>query len=591
MDTQGYRDLWNHEIKELIKFLKIKIFILGILISSQIMCNAQETDDSQRYDRLFLEAIIEREKGNDAAAFEMLRRCLDIRPDASEAYYYLAHYYLRMKDSDKALSAFKKASQLEPDNVNYLETLAQMYLQSQDLKSATETFEQLSKAEPDREDILGMLVELYSNDESQYPKAIATLDRMEQLDGMSERISYAKAEFYQKMGNGKAAIAEMKKLADQYPNDLNYRSAYADMLLMNNNEKKAIDIYRGILREEPGNSKVLFSMRTYFKGQGNMVAADSMTVNILTASNANTDEKIYLLRQEVMDNENSGSDSTKIIRLFERTINTKDSDPSIGLLYASYMELKKMPKADINRVLEDVLKKAPDNAAARLQLIADAWEKKDFGRVVTLCSAARQYNPDEMAFYYYQGVALSQQDKTDEALDTFKNGISVINEQSSPDIVSDFYSIMGDLLHEKGEKQQAFAAYDSCLQWKPDNLMCLNNYAYYLSESGGNLIKAEEMSYKTIKAEPQNATYLDTYAWILFRQERYAEAKIYINQTLQCDSDSSAVIVEHAGDIYAKCGDIDKAVELWTAALKKSPDNELLARKTRQRKYIRDNKK
>ena len=571
--------------------MKIKVFILGILLSSQIMGNAQETDDSQRYDRLFLEAIIEREKGNDAAAFEMLRRCLDIRPDASETYYYLAHYYLRMKDNDKALAAFKKASQLEPDNVNYLETLAQMYLQSQDLKSATETFEQLSKAEPDREDILGMLVELYSNDESQYPKAIATLGRMEQLDGMSERISYAKAEFYQKMGNGKAAIAEMKKLADQYPNDLNYRSAYADMLLMNNNEKKAIEIYRGILREEPANSKVLFSMRTYFKGQGNMVAADSMTVNILTASNANTDEKIYLLRQEVMDNENSGSDSTKIIRLFERTINTKDSDPSIGLLYASYMELKKMPKADINRVLEDVLKKAPDNAAARLQLIADAWEKKDFGRVVTLCSAARQYNPDEMAFYYYQGVALSQQDKTDEALDTFKNGISVINEQSSPDIVSDFYSIMGDLLHEKGEKQQAFAAYDSCLQWKPDNLMCLNNYAYYLSESGGNLIKAEEMSYKTIKAEPQNATYLDTYAWILFRQERYAEAKIYINQTLQCDSDSSAVIVEHAGDIYAKCGDIDKAVELWTAALKKSPDNELLARKTRQRKYIRDNKK
>ena len=558
-------------------------------MSSQIMVNAQETDDSQRYDRLFLEAIIEREKGNDAAAFEMLRHCLDIKPEASEAYYYLAHYYLRMKDNDKALAAFKKASLLEPDNVNYLETLAQMYLQSQDLESATETFERLSKAEPDREDVLGMLVQLYSNDKNQYPKAIATLDRMEQLDGMNERISYAKAEFYQKMGNGKAAIAEMKKLADQYPNDLNYRNAYADMLLVNNNEKKAIDIYRGILKEEPANSKVLFSMRTYFLGQGNTVAADSMTVNILTRSNANTDEKIYLLRQEVMDNENDGGDSTKVIQLFERTINAKGSDPSIGLLYASYMELKKMPKADINRVLEDVLEKAPDNAAARLQLIADAWERKDYDRVVTLCSAARQYNPDEMAFYYYQGVALSQQDKTDEALDTFKNGISVINEQSSPDIVSDFYAIMGDLLHEKGDKQQAFAAYDSCLQWKPDNLGCLNNYAYYISESGGNLSKAEEMSYKTIKAEPKNATFLDTYAWILFRQERYAEAKIYIDQTLQCDSDSSAVIVEHAGDIYAKCGDIDKAVELWTEALKKSPDNQLLARKARQRKYIRDN--
>ena len=302
-------------------------------MSSQIMVNAQETDDSQRYDRLFLEAIIEREKGNDAAAFEMLRHCLDIKPEASEAYYYLAHYYLRMKDNDKALAAFKKASLLEPDNVNYLETLAQMYLQSQDLESATETFERLSKAEPDREDVLGMLVQLYSNDKNQYPKAIATLDRMEQLDGMNERISYAKAEFYQKMGNGKAAIAEMKKLADQYPNDLNYRNAYADMLLVNNNEKKAIDIYRGILKEEPANSKVLFSMRTYFLGQGNTVAADSMTVNILTRSNANTDEKIYLLRQEVMDNENDGGDSTKVIQLFERTINAKGSDPSIGLLH------------------------------------------------------------------------------------------------------------------------------------------------------------------------------------------------------------------------------------------------------------------
>ena len=560
------------------------------MISSQILANAHEADDSQRYDRLFLEAMIEREKGNDAAAFEMLRHCLDINPEASEAYYFLAHYYLRMKDNAKALAAFQKASQLEPDNVNYLETLAQMYLQSQDLNAATETFERLSKAEPDREDVLGMLVQLYDNDEKYYPKAIAALDRMEQLDGMNERISYAKAEFYQKMGNGKAAVAEMKKLADQYPNDLNYRVAYADMLLVNDNEKMAIDIYRGILKEEPANSKVLMSMRTYYKAQGNTIAADSMTVNILTSSNANTDEKIYILRQEVMENENIGSDSTKVINLFERTLQTKDTDPSIGILYASYMELKNMPKDNINKVLEGVLEKAPDNASARLQLIADAWAKKDFDRVVTLCSAARQYNPDEMAFYYYQGVALSQQDKTDEALDTFKNGISVINEQSSPDIVSDFYGIMGDLLHEKGEMQQAFAAYDSCLQWKPDNLSCLNNYAYYISESGGNLAKAEEMSYKTIKAEPKNATFLDTYAWILFQQERYAEAKIYIDQTLQCDSDSSAVIVEHAGDIYAKCGDIDKAVELWTEALKKSPDNQLLARKARQRKYIRDNK-
>ena len=564
---------------------------MGILLSSQITTYAQISSDAERYDYFFLEAMTEREKGNASAAFELLRHCLEINPEASEAYYYLAHYYLGMKQNGKALEAFRKASELEPDNVSYLETLAQMYLQSQDLKAATETFEKLSKAEPEREDVLGMLVQLYSEDEKQYSKAIDILNRLEEIDGMNERISYAKADLYWKMDNGKAALAEMKKLADQYPYDLNYRNAYADMLLANDQDKKAFDIYRGILKEEPGNSKVLMSLRTYFLAKGNTAAADSTTIKILTESNANTDEKIYILRQEVMESENNGGDSIKVLSLFERTISAKDSDPGIGLLMASYMQLKNMPKEDINRVLEGVLNKAPDNASARLQLIADAWEKKDLDRVVNLCAAARQYNPDEMAFYYYQGVALAQQDKNAEAIEAFRNGIGVIKEDSSPDIVSDLYAILGDLLHQDGYKQEAFAAYDSCLQWKPENYSCLNNYAYFLCEDGGDLEKAEKMSYKAIKAEAKNATFLDTYAWILFKQERFAEAKIYIEQTLQCDSDSSAVIIEHAGDIYAKCDNIDKAVELWKEALRKSPDNEILARKVRQRKYIRETKK
>ena len=564
---------------------------MGILLSSQILTYAQISSDAERYDYFFLEAMTEREKGNASAAFELLRHCLEINPEASEAYYYLAHYYLGMKQNGKALEAFRKASELEPDNVSYLETLAQMYLQSQDLKAATETFEKLSKAEPEREDVLGMLVQLYSEDEKQYSKAIDILNRLEEIDGMNERISYAKADLYWKMDNGKAALAEMKKLADQYPYDLKYRNAYADMLLANDQDKKAFDIYRGILKEEPGNSKVLMSLRTYFLAKGNTAAADSTTIKILTESNANTDEKIYILRQEVMESENNGGDSIKVLSLFERTISAKDSDPGIGLLMASYMQLKNMPKEDINRVLEGVLNKAPDNASARLQLIADAWEKKDLDRVVNLCAAARQYNPDEMAFYYYQGVALAQQDKNAEAIEAFRNGIGVIKEDSSPDIVSDLYAILGDLLHQDGYKQEAFAAYDSCLQWKPENYSCLNNYAYFLCEDGGDLEKAEKMSYKAIKAEAKNATFLDTYAWILFKQERFAEAKIYIEQTLQCDSDSSAVIIEHAGDIYAKCDNIDKAVELWKEALRKSPDNEILARKVRQRKYIRETKK
>ena len=175
-------------------------------------------------------------------------------------------------------------------------------------------------------------------------------------------------------------------------------------------------------------------------------------------------------------------------------------------------------------------------------------------------------------FYYYLGLAYFMKDDNDRALDTFRKGVSEINDQSNPDIVSDFYAIMGDILHQKGLSQEAYAAYDSCLQWKPDNISCLNNYAYYLSEKGEQLQKAEAMSLKTVKAEPKNATYLDTYAWILFMEKRYTEAKIYIDQALQNDSVLSDVVLEHAGDIHAMNNEPESAVKYWTEALKKKKD-------------------
>jgi tetratricopeptide (TPR) repeat protein len=105
------------------------------------------------------------------------------------------------------------------------------------------------------------------------------------------------------------------------------------------------------------------------------------------------------------------------------------------------------------------------------------------------------------------------------------------------------------------------------------------------------------MSFRTIKAEPKNATYLDTYAWILFMQKRYSEARIYIDQTLQCDSDSSAVLLEHAGDIYYHVGDKEKAVTLWQQALERTTDDKplgtedrraILTRKVKLKKYLKE---
>ena len=552
---------------------------------------------SQRYNEFFLEAICQREKGNSDAAFDLLRHCVEIDSTRSEAWFYLAQYYAALKDKDKSLAYAKRAAELNPENTTYLETLAQAYIGQHDYKLAAQTLEQLCEKSRDRDDVLGMLVQLYEQQE-EYDKAIDALSRLEVMEGKSERLSYAKSQLYTQKGDKKAAIAEMKLLADQYPNDYGYRCLYANTLYRNGQQQKAVELYEGILKEEPDNRMAQLSMLAYYHDEKDTLKQDQMTERILTNKNTTQQDRLALMRQVIGESEQQGGDSTRVLQLFHKMLSMPEADADVAIFCATYMNLKKMPQDSIRPVLEQALEMAPDNAAARLQLVSYAWQAEDKDRVIALCKDARQYNPDEMAFYYYQGIAYYQKDQLDNALNAFQNGISVINDQSDPDIVSDFYAVMGDIMHQKGREQEAFAAYDSCLQWKDDNIGCLNNYAYYLSEKGLQLDKAEQMSYRTIKAEPKNATYLDTYAWILFMQKRYSEARIYIDQTLQCDSDSSAVLLEHAGDIYYHVGDKEKALALWQQALertvaeKPAPGAEdrraILTRKIKLKKYLKE---
>jgi tetratricopeptide (TPR) repeat protein len=420
-----------------------------------------------------------------------------------------------------------------------------------------------------------------------YEEAIGVLNQLEQNNGKTERIALAKSRLYLQLNDNERSAREMKELMEQHPNDLNYKTLYANALMLNGEHDAASELLRQVLSEEPDNIRAQVALRNYFIAQDDSAEVMNMTRRILLNPKATTEDKVYQMRQMIAQNEQEGGDSTLILNLFSEMLDRPAPDADIAELKAAYMDLKKMPRDSIAHALERVLELSPERTSARLQLLQYAWEANDNDSIISLCRAARQYNPEEMAFYYYQGMAYYREEDYDHALEAFQNGLSVIDDDSSPEIVSDFYAVMGDLLFQKERKHEAFEAYDSCLQWKPDNIGCLNNYAYYLSLEGCNLEEAELMSYKTIKAEPKNATYLDTYAWILFMEGRYAEARIYIDQALQNDSTLGAVVTEHAGDIYAMAGDIDGAVALWRQALEKDPQNKLLARKLKKKKYLK----
>ena len=566
-----------------------------LLLATLTVSTAMAQDERRRYDAFFLEAICQQEKGNHDAAFDLLTHCVEIDSTRSEAFYYLARYYDYLKNKDKALAYSEKAVQLEPDNETYLETLANTYIARRQYDKAIDAMEHIYSMNSEREEVLSLLVQLYEQQQD-YEGAIRTLTRLETMEGKSERLSMAKSELYTRKGDKKAAINEMKQLADQYPNDQNYRCLYGTTLYMNGQQKKALAIYADVLKKEPDNRGAQMAMLSHFNETNDSVQAHVWLERMLMNRNSTTQDRVMLLRQVIGESEQNGGDSTQVLRLFHRLLNTPQADADLAIFCATYMNLKKMPSDSISPVLERALTLEPTNAAARLQLVSYAWTAGDRDRVIALCQDARQYNPDEMAFYYYQGIAYYQKDQLDLALNAFQNGIGVITAQSDPAIVSDFYAVTGDILHQKGLSREAFAAYDSCLVWKDDNIGCLNNYAYYLSELGEQLDKAEQMSYRTIKAEPKNATYLDTYAWILFMQERYSEAKIYIDQTLQCDNDTSAVLLEHAGDIYYQAGDAAQALSFWQQALEraekendtKNDRRPILSRKIKLKKYLKE---
>lgn len=548
-------------------------------------------DPGRGYDEIFLEGLRLYHADKMDSAFIQFNRCVALNPQGAEAYYMLSMFRNELKQDSLVMNYLQKAVQLRPANATYRERLAQYYINARQFDKAIEAYEQLYRTDKSRTDVLDVLIQLYQQQKN-YDRMLACIARMEQADGNSEELTLSKVRVYELKNDKKAAYNALKQLAAEHPYDPNYQVMLGNWLIQNRRAKEAFQLFKTALEDEPNNAYALTSMYDYYQAAGRKADADALAEQILVNPKVAFDAKPTLVRALVQQSEAAGDDSIKLLKLFDKVLAANPTDTNMYAMKVAYMTIKKMPVDSINADLRRWLKVAPDNAAARIQLLQNIWPAKDWDEIIRISKPATEYNPEEMAFYYFLGLAHFQKDENDEALDAFRRGVSEITPASNPDIVSDFYAIMGDILHQKGRSKEAFAAYDSCLQWKPDNYGCLNNYAYYLSEEHGDLRKAAEMSAKTVKAEPKNATYLDTYAWILFRSERFAEAQIYIDQAVaNLDSTQhNSVIFDHAGDIHERMGDHEAAVGYWMKAMEGGGDKAVLEQKIRPKAIVKPKK-
>lgn len=556
--------------------------VLGSKDKKAVNADTLTYEQDSLFGERFLSALRQREKGNADSSMMLIDSCLRINPRSAVAHYMRADYFADKDSVDLAFSHLETAARLAPDNDTYQERLAQMSLGMGYFDKAIDTYERLYQAHRDRDDVVAILVRLYGR-QKKYDKMLDAIRRLEEMDGQSDQLSLMRMNAYEMKGDAKGAYNTLKALADSHPNDPNFKLMLGNWLMQHKRMQEAYDIYSGVLKSEPDNAMAQSCLYDYYNGSGQDALAKDMMNRLLFGKETPQETRVQFLRNAIQQNESTGGDSTNVVELFRKVQAVVPRDTTVAQLKAAYYTLRKFPKDSIDNALAQLIQLQPDNADARVQLIQDKWASQDWKEIAALSEPGMLYNPDFLPFYFFTGLSRYYLKDDKGALDALRKGTAFINDQSNTAIVAEIYSIMGEIYSANDLKKEAYAAYDSCLQYDPGNIGTLNNYAYYLSVDGVDLDRAEKMSAKVIAAEPKNATYLDTYAWILYRLGRYADAKIYIDQTLKfvSDSTSSNTLYEHAADIYAALGDYGSAASFCEKAVKQGGDAKALEKKIR----------
>ena len=568
----------------------MKVFVV---ILATLLC--QLSLAQTRLDYFMAEAAKSRMQGQWSKAMELYSHCLQIDSCSAEALYQLGRISFYLRQDSAGLEYLHKAVDLDPDNTYYIEPLAAILLRQGCEDDALPLLEHISKLQSNRSDVLSHLASIYSKT-GRLEDAISTLDRLEMLEGKMSQLSNEKFSLYMEMGDSVKAFAELQSLCDEYPADLSYKIDMAYCYQQLGDYEKALQMYDEVRAIDPANVPLQMAMLDYYLSQGMDSLYDATRDSILYAPETETAKRVVLIQQMVQRMSPDSADTEQIIKRFERVLQLDSTNVELLTMYAAFLDYRQKPQEMIQSVMSRVLLVEPDNEMATQWLLQYYASRKDYFSLEEICRRGVNYHPKDLVYPYFLGMIMLERNNNAEALEVLDRGIRLRSEDTRLALVSDAFTVKGDVFYKMGKHADAFLQYDSALVYNKDNVLCLNNYAYYLSLRNENLDKAEEMSYRTIKAEPDNRTYLDTYAWILFMQAKYEQAQEYMDKVVPRDSSeqflmtdlyTSTAILEHAGDIAWVNGDAERATYLWQLAVRRGDDEvtPILRKKAKKWKY------
>lgn len=548
-----------------IAFMLCFLFILPAFADKKKKTeNIQELDEKTRleFDYSFMEGVRSKITGDYQAAIGWFDNCLKILPSSSVAKYEIAGILTAGEDYNGALQLAREAVAGNPDNMWYKILLANILQKKAMIEEACNVYADIIAKYPNKEEFYLIEAELYISVEK-WQKAIEVFDRYEQQNGITEPVSIEKIKLYTKLDDVKKASNELLKLIRKFPDKSEYLSLLAELYFNYNQDKKGLQILDRILKAEPDNGFVHFYLADYYRSKKELKEADRHTKEALVSDKIENGYKIQYILKLILNPDTTLTSDSQLDNYMNLLMQKYSDDLSVRALHSDFLK-KDHKLAEARNELEYILSKDKNNYLIWEELLLMCNEMGDTTCMYRHGIEAIKYFPEQPLSYALSGIALMMQKQFAEALPLFEKGVELTDDK--PELRSQFYSYLADCYYNLDSVERAFKMFDEVLKINPNDILVLNNYAYYLSLRNERLALAEKMSSQAVAMESDNATYLDTYAWVLYKRGEYSQARYYIKLAIEKDKDPSGVLYEHYGDILYRSGEHQEALKMWKKA-------------------------
>ena len=538
-------------------------------------------DQKQQFQYLFIEGIKQRTVGNPEEAVKIFSRCLEIDPSSSTSLYEIANIHLVRGDFQSAMLMLEKAVSLQPKNQYYQILLAKIYQQNKLFEKAAGTFAVLSELTPDNTDYPIFRAEML-NLAGKQDEALAFYNELEKKWGIIEPIALGKEAIFVRQGKKTEAYQEIKNLIAKFQNESKYYGLLADMYLADSVMDKSLENYNKVLQLKPDDGFVQFSLSNYYQVAKDYVKSYEHLKEGFgnTALEIETKVQMYMLHLQATDHKLTDDQQKELINIL---VDKHVDDERPRALLAEYYLGKKLTKEAREQLLL-VVEINKGNYAYWERLLYIDNDLLDWTALSYDSKRALKYFPEQPILYVLDAVAMIQQGNYKDVFAVLDS--AEIYAANNNQLLSQVYTYRAEAYYKQKDFEKAYSWFDKVVEIDPQNYLAMNNYAYYLSLRSIKLDVAERLSNLVVKNNPDNSTYLDTYAWVLFKKKDFQLAKFYMESALSSSTEENPVLVEHYGDILFFLNQKDKAVIQWEKSLKMGNKSKVLPVKIKKITFI-----